>query len=161
MLDSVEQYVTSGGDYDVFATPEFSAASATVYGSLDELCDVPVVTVDMVDYAFQGLPTEMAAGTISVVVQNASAAEGHELGFAKIKDGVEMTTQQILALPDDQADAVIEQFGGGTFAEAGAQSGTTVALPPGRWIAACFLPVAGDEAHAHWQKGMFQELTVT
>ena len=80
------------------------------------------LVVSGLDYYFEGLPAEVAAGT-TVSFTNASAVEAHEL--------------VLFRLPDDETRPVEEVWptfvvGDGTLTE------------PGRYIAICFLPVGGD-----------------
>lgn len=140
-----------------------------------------VVTVTLSDYAFDGLPREVAAGT-RIAVRNASTHELHEFVAVRLADDDERPIDEVvldgeqlfeagppaavlLAPPGgDQIDAL----GDGTLAE------------PGRYVIICnipagvdpheFLSAAGegdgppdvDAAGApHSEYGMFAELLVT
>jgi len=57
-----------------------------------------------VDYGYQGVPATLEAGPTVFVIDNQSAAgESHEIGVARIADGVTETAEQILALPEEEA----------------------------------------------------------
>jgi hypothetical protein len=158
--------VTSTGDFSAFETPEFLAASEAVYGSLDDSCDVEVVELSAIDYGYEGLPSTLPAGVTSFVMSNDSeAGEAHELSLVKLSDDTELSIQELLEMPEDEAEQHIEAFGGGTFAPAGAASGTVTELTPGRWAYVCFIPVGtvGDTEGTgppHFVEGMAGELTV-
>jgi len=146
--------------------------------------DAPdTVAVELVDYAFVGLPASVPAGT-KLTVTNSSAAEMHELVAIRIPDTETRTVAELLQLPEEEADAIfgdtmpatvllaapggpqVDAVGDGTIAE------------PGRYAVVCFIPtgadpdeflaaaegsdgppeVAGGPPHA--MNGMFAELVV-
>jgi len=159
--------VTSTGDFSAFETPEFLAASESVYGSLDDACDVEVVEFRAVDYGYEGLPSTLPAGTTSFVMSNDSeAGEAHEFSLVKLSDDTELSIQELLEMPEEEAEQHIDTFAGGTFAPAGATAGTVTELTPGRWAYVCFIPVGsvGDTEGSgppHFVEGMAGELTVS
>ena len=165
MTAAIEE-VTSTGDFAAFETPEFLAASEAVYSSLDDTCDVNVVEFSAVDYDYEGIPRTLPAGPTSFVMSNDSAAgEAHEFSLVKLSDDTDLSVQELLDMPEEQADQHIETFAGGTFAPAGAAAGTVVDLTPGRWAYVCFIPVGtvGDtegNGPPHFVEGMAGELTV-
>lgn len=164
MTDAVESVATSG-DFSAMETPEFSEAQGTVYPWLGEGCDLPVVEVAGVDYAFGGVPTELEPGpTVFTLVNESAAGEAHEMGFARVNDGVELTLDELLALPMEEIEQHVE-IGGGTFAPADASSSTIINLTEGRWVYVCFIPVGsvhGEEGSGppHLAEGMVGELIV-
>jgi hypothetical protein len=100
------------------------------------------------------------------VIDNQSAAgEAHEIGVARIADGVTETVDELLALPEEEVGAKLE-FANGAFAPAGGTSGVTMDLAPGRYLYACFIPTGsiGDQEGTgapHFTAGMFGEFTVS
>jgi len=131
----------------------------------------PDVVVVGVDYAYEDLPAEIAAGsTIGLV--NDSDVEAHEL--------------VVFRLPDDETRPVEEVWP--TFEPTGPPTLVSVAAPgepgsvfvgdgtvtePGRYIAICFLPIGGDPVEIlqgdgppesddppHATEGMVAEFTV-
>jgi hypothetical protein len=106
------------------------------------------------------------AGLTVFVIDNQSAAgEAHEIGIAKIADGVTETAEQLLALPEEEAFAKIE-LASGAFAAAGGASGVSMDLAPGRYLYACFIPMGsiGDQEGTgapHFTAGMWGEFTVS
>ena len=141
------------------------------------------VEVRTVDYAFEGLPAEIEAGT-SIELRNSSAAELHELVALRLRDDEQRSIKDLLALPPDQLESLFaappalvsvappgeEGFvalGDGTIKE------------PGRYAVVCFIPTGADpQAYLdalnakpgqppqvpggapHFTSGMYQEITV-
>lgn len=106
------------------------------------------LTVGLVDYAFEGLPGEFAAGS-TVSIDNQSEAELHELVAVRLPDGEERPGEELVALPREELETlttdvavvqlqppgspdVIEAAGDGTITE------------PGRYLFACFIPTGID-----------------
>lgn len=163
MTDAVEELAATG-DFSAFESPEFLEASATVYSSLDDACDIPVVEFSAVDYEYEGVPETLAPGPTSFVMAN-DGSEAHEFVLVKLGDDVELTLEELLAMPEAESEQYIDAFAGGTFAPADATSGTMADLTPGRWVYVCFLPVGSvDGAEGtgppHFMEGMSGEFTV-
>ena len=164
LADAVEAVATTG-DFSAMESPAFASAQATVYPWLGEGCDLPVVEVAAVDYAFGGVPTELEPGpTIFTLVNESAAGEAHEMGFARVKDGVELSVDELLALPMEELEQHVE-IGGGTYAPADSTSSTVIDLTEGRWVYVCFIPVGsvhGEEGSGppHIAEGMVGELIV-
>ena len=165
-ITATVEEVTSTGDFSAFETPAFLAASETVYSSLDDTCGVNVVEFSAVDYDYEGVPETLPAGLTSFVMSNDSAAgEAHEFSLVKLSDDTDLSVEELLDMPEEQANQHIETFAGGTFAPAGATAGTVSDLTPGRWAYVCFIPVGtvGDTEGSgppHFVEGMAGELTV-
>jgi len=165
MFDATEDLATNG-DPSVFDAPDFAAAQAEVYPALAESCGYQAVTATAVDYGYQGVPATLEAGPTVFVIDNQSAAgEAHEIGVARIADGVTETVDELLALPEEEVTAKLE-FANGAFAPAGGTSGVTMDLAPGRYLYACFIPTGsiGDQEGTgapHFTAGMFGEFTVS
>jgi len=166
MTGALEGFLTSG-DFAAFETPEFSAAATVVYPGLEDACGIRNIAVSAVDYSFEGVPTTTEAGIYTFLLTNNSAAgEAHELAVVKLKDGVDMPLDELLALPEDEVDPLIDSYGSGTFATPGSSSGALVDLTPGRWIYACFIPIgsvdgAEGQGEPHFMAGMSGEIVVT
>jgi hypothetical protein len=154
------------GDFGALETPEFLGASANVYPRLEEACGIPDVETTAVDYAFDNMPSRLSAGLTTFVMTNESqAGEPHEMGIVKLRDDVDTPVADLLQMPEDELEAMIEEFGGGMFAPPGGVAGTLVDLTPGRWIYACFIPVGtvGETEGTgppHFAEGMYGEFTV-
>jgi hypothetical protein len=165
-MTAAVQEVTGTGDFSAFETPEYLAASEAVYSSLDEACDLNVVEFSAVDYGYEGVPETLPAGLTSFVMANESeAGEAHEFSLVKLSDQTERTVEELLDMPEEEANQHIETFAGGTFAPADATSGTVAELTPGRWAYVCFIPVGSvngtdGSGPPHFVAGMAGEFTV-
>ena len=106
------------------------------------------VEVTAVDFAFEGLPAEVKAGT-SITLRNTSAAELHELVALRLPDAELRPLDELLALPPAELEALFAAppalvavappgedsfvaLGDGTLAE------------PGRYVVLCFIPTGAD-----------------
>ena len=106
------------------------------------------VEVTTVDYAFEGLPTELEAGT-TIEVRNTSAAELHELVAIRLSDDERRSIEELLALPPEELEAL---FAAPPALVAVAPPGEDafVALgdgtldEPGRYAIVCFIPTGAD-----------------
>ena len=148
------------------------------------------VEVTGVEYAFQGLPTSLPAGS-ELTFTNAGA-EVHELVLLRVADDTTETLEELLAMEAEGRDPMEEglvEFIGGTplFAAPGMVAEGTLPLElEGRYVALCFIPQGvtdmsaleflgpdADPAEAppevqelagnppHLALGMIQEFTVT
>lgn len=143
-----------------------------------------VLEVHTVDYAFEGLPDSVPAGTRLALV-NDSEAELHELVAVRIPDDETRPVEELVTLPDEEIDAI---FGAGPPA-------TVLLAPPGgeqidavgdgtlgdagRYALVCFIPTGVDPQEyldappsedgppeipnagpPHVAHGMYAELTV-
>jgi hypothetical protein len=171
------------------ATTEAPATTATTEAA-EEAPDeeaVEAVEVVAVDYAFEGLPGSIPAGT-ALRLRNDSDAEVHELIAVRLPADEQRSAEELVALPEEEMGALFtgppdialvappgeEGFpvlGDGTFAEAG------------RYLLLCNIPTGADPAAAlqameeaaaapeagppqieggppHFTAGMFAELVV-
>jgi hypothetical protein len=144
-----------------------------------------VLTVTMVDFAYEGLPESVPAGT-RLAIENDSEAELHELIVFKLPDDEERSIEELIALPEEEADAVL---GGGPpaavlLAPPGGEQvdavGDGTLAEPGRYAIFCAIPtgvdpeeylnappteegppeVPGADGPPHFTHGMFADLIV-
>ena len=59
------------------------------------------------DYGFAGLP-EVAASGAELTFTNGSDVEFHEMVVLRIADGEERTLQELLELPDEESESLVE-----------------------------------------------------
>jgi len=171
IADDVELATTTArevletGNFELFETPEMGEALANADGYHYEQCDADEkLEITAVDYAFTGLPAELPAGDVFLKMTNATThGEAHEIGIAKKKDGVTETWDEILAMGEDESDALLEFVGGGFAPEEGDIGYVFLQdLQPGDYLAACFVPVGGeDDGKPHFMEGMKHEFTVS
>lgn len=107
------------------------------------------VEVTAADYAFEGVPETLAAGT-SLSLTNSSTEELHELVAFKLPEGETRSAEELFALGETEFNAIvagpptmvliappggapsIPAVGDGTLAE------------PGRYVFGCFIPQGAD-----------------
>jgi hypothetical protein len=139
--------------------------------------------VTAVDYAYEGLPDTIAAGTHISLVNATENNEAHELVAIRIPDDETRSVEELVALPAEESDAIFANVEPATVILT-APGETDVPGPvvgdgtinePGRYAVVCFLPVGGDpavvldpnaegppesDAPPHVSQGMFAEVTV-
>jgi plastocyanin len=134
------------------------------------------LTVTGVEYAFQGIPQTVRAGTV-VTFANAGK-EVHQMIAARRNDGVTASLEELLAMPEAESDMLVTILGG-PVASPGETAADTVTLDrPGTWFFVCFIPVGTTNVPAlapgatpnealmpegppHFLQGMVAEVTVT
>jgi uncharacterized cupredoxin-like copper-binding protein len=148
------------GDADSFSSDDSFAAYGRFLGQAVDSCDLPTQKITAVDYAFQGAPDSVDAGTVAFDLTNQSKDEDHEMVILRKAEGTTESWDQLLQLPDDQAETKTVYVASAQAAPG--QSSTAVAkLTPGSYAMVCFLPVGGAEDGApHFTKGMVHEFTV-
>ena len=171
VMTTAARQVLETGDFAAFDSPDFAAAQGEVDPWIFEECDFDgseEVTAE--DYAFDGLPDELDAGTTAILFTN-EGEEAHELAIMRKADGVTQTWDEILALPQEEGEALVEQVGGTFAPRNGTQGLAVVELTPGEYVAACFVPtgtsmsadgeVTEGTGVPHFMGGMVHEFTVT
>ena len=164
---------TEGGTATTEATSEATTAASG-----------ETIEVTGVDYAFEGLPETIEAGTALSFV-NGSDAEFHEMVVIAIPEGEERSVEELVALPPEESDAIFANVEPALVAVAMPGEpgmpvlGDGTISEPGRYAVVCFVPVGADpEAVAaamqsetsgppdlgdgapHATQGMWAELTV-
>jgi hypothetical protein len=120
-------------------SPEFAEAYDALIEYMRANCGFAELNVALTDYAFGGIPEEVAAGPTILTAENAGA-EVHEIVIARINDDVELTLEEILALPEEESESMVTFLGGifPVFPET--TRSTVLSLEPGRHVAICFFP---------------------
>jgi hypothetical protein len=150
----------AGGDPEAFnADATFETYTGLLGGAIDA-CEYESVAVTGIDYAYQGVPETIPAGTTAFAFTNASEEEDHMMGIIRKKDGVTLSWDELLALPEDEAEGQTE-FLGEAFAPPGGEGSALATLEPGDYAMICFIPVgSGEDGPPHFTEGMIQEFTV-
>ena len=154
--------VAATGDPSVLDDPAFEAANARIHAFDRGNCGWNVEEVAATEYAFDGLPDELPAGPTSFELAN-DGAELHELVLVRINDGVTQTAEELLALPEEEALALVTMVPGPAFAAPGDDDYVVADLEPGNYAAVCFVPVGatGDgpppDGPPHALEGMVAE----
>ena len=141
--------------------------------------DDEVLEVTAVDWAFEGVPESVEAGTRLSLVNEGD--EPHELVAFRIPDDETRPVSEIVALPEEELGpifgagepAAVILAATGTTDPPGAVVGDGTRTEAGRYAIVCFLPVGADDsvlesegppesdAPPHVSQGMFAELVVT
>lgn len=156
------------GDPSVMEQPDAVAAFDTLHAFDLENCGWGRQDVTATDYAFAGLPDELAAGPVSFELGN-DGAELHELQLFRRNDGVTEPVEELLALPEEQVMSKVTPVGSGAFAPPGESGYMVVDLAAGDYIALCFIPTGttnqdqppAPDAPPHAAHGMVAELSVS
>lgn len=140
------------------------------------------VEVNAVDFAFEGLPATIEAGT-RLSLRNAAAHELHELVAFRLPDGETRTVSDLLKLPASELGSVIGQPATVLLAPPGQEQipavGDGTLTEPGRYLVMCSIPTGVEPAAylkaaaeaggkqpqvaggpPHFTAGMLAELTV-
>jgi hypothetical protein len=153
------------GDFDsALGAPEVEAALERLHAHDLETCEWNSVAVAAADYAFQGVPSELDAGVTSFEFEN-GGTEVHEMVLFRINDGVTETVEELLALPEEEAEQKATMV-----AAAGAAPGDSeyavADLSAGSYAMLCFVPegTTSEETEGsgppHFTRGMVFELEV-
>jgi hypothetical protein len=156
-LHHLQQQLAEGDSSGLFE-PDAVAAVGTIESTVAEECGHTAVTVRAVDFNFEGVPAEIAAGLTTFVMPNETTAdEEHVMLIARVAEGQTLTPEEFVADPEGSF-AEIELLGE-TYAPAGATGGVTLDLPAGEYLLIC--PVSHDEASPpHFMLGMIAAVTV-
>jgi hypothetical protein len=160
---SMAREAITTGDTAALDGPEFQEADAAMDEYMLAECGYEQVESVGVDFAYEGIPATVPAGTTAITFTN-EGEELHEIGLARINDDVTLSVEELLALPEEQAMTMVT-FTGGAFAEPGASDTTFLGLEPGRYAAVCFIPEGTTHdtegsGPPHFALGMLAEFTV-
>lgn len=169
-----------GGNDTELADVDVSPDDATSKGSTDS----GDVSVRAVDYAFEGMPASVPAGT-RFSISNESEKELHEMVLMRINDDETRPAAELVALSPDQLDAVVSQPPAMVSLvmprsdEMINAVGDASVTAPGRYLVICSIPTGADPAAymsaaqesqdgppdvpggpPHMVNGMWAELTV-
>ncbi|HUR18524.1 MAG TPA: hypothetical protein VMZ51_06255 [Acidimicrobiales bacterium] len=158
LADSIGM-IARTGDFSAFDTPKVEAASDRAHAYELGHCGWKKVAVTAVDYAFQGISDSLPAGVTSFELAN-EGREPHEITVLRINDDVQLSAKEIVELPGEASGTKVEPVAH-DFADPGGHGAALVDLKPGRYFAACFVPVDGREGgSSHASKGMVSAFEV-
>ena len=109
------------------------------------------IAVEARDYSFENVP-DVVATRAEITLTNASGGEVHEIVLVKVADLESRTIEELLELPDEESESLVEFQGvliampgeEGSNPEAGGSSLTVT--EPGRYAMVCFIPQGADPA---------------
>lgn len=149
-VDSIVQDVRQSLDQEdrsATQTREFFQADAAVDDYVFENCELgSTQEITAVNYAFEDVPATLSAGQVGIRLDN-QGTEVHEAVIFRINDDVEMSIEELLELPEEEAEAMAE-FRAVAFAGPGSTGSAVVDLKAGRYALVCFIPVGTTSMEA-------------
>lgn len=129
-------------------------------------CDVASIEVTAIDYVYDADLEGLEPGMVAFDFSN-EGTEFHEMALIRINDGVDATIQELLELPDEEAEQQTT-FMGISFAAPGTGSTMFADLEEGRYVFICFIPTGSTSLEAaetaegppHFTQGMVKEFEV-
>ena len=159
------------GDASEFSSDETFATYTELTDAAADPCEWQSQAVTAVDYAFEGIPASLTAGTYSFELTN-QGQEQHEMIVFRKADGVTQSIEEIVELPEEESESLVE-FAGAGFAPPGESSSALIELEAGEYGVVCFIPVGttadasmeeveegGESGPPHFTQGMLAEFTV-
>jgi hypothetical protein len=120
--------------------------------------EVHKVEIEAKEYSYS-MPKTVTGGMVEFTLKN-TGKELHIAALAKIDDGKTFAdAAKDLQSATPPADPASEELGGIASTSPGGASNVTLALEPGNYYFACFIPAADGAPHV--AKGMVQPFTVT
>jgi hypothetical protein len=166
LVTAIEATARSG-DVSVFEDAKVVEAEGVVHAFDLANCGWATVDVTTVDYEFEDLPASIGAGPTSFEISN-EGTDVHEIVLMRKNDGVTLTAEELLALPEEEAMSKATFIGVGGPTVPGSTDYVVADLEAGNYVALCFLPVGmkamdgpPPEGPPHFMEGMVAELTVT
>jgi hypothetical protein len=130
-------------------------------GDSTPTAQIPSVTVSAKDFSFDGVPDTMpSSGLLSITLKN-DGEQPHQMNIARLNDGV--TQDQLnkaMQSNPDSALGLITFTGGPNIVDPGKSQTVTADMPPGNYVAICFLNDVKDPAKIHAAEGMMKYFTV-
>jgi hypothetical protein len=165
LADAIEEMTPAMTDLEAGDATAFNADATleTYLGLVSqavETCELDTVAVSGVDYAFEGVPATIEAGTVAFEFTNESDAEEHQMIVFRKPEGDTRPAEELLN------DPALEETGPGEFVAAafgppGAEGAALAELEAGDYMMVCFLPVGGTEGNPpHFTQGMVAEFSV-
>lgn len=164
--------LVAAGDEGPGPSDEYLASLDEVHKWMADNCGWTSLESTATEYAFSGIPTTVKAGPAVIALKN-DGKEVHELNLVRINDGVTESVEDLIKLPEEEANAKITPAGQ-AFAVPGTTGYSAANLTPGRYAAVCFIPEGttpenmdavqsgeAEEATPHALLGMHSEFTVS
>jgi hypothetical protein len=169
MADALLEPVANLDQEGFFAATEsesFLADSAVVDEFIGNECGFNAIEVTAIDYGYDADLDAVAAGTTAFDFTN-DGTELHEMVLIRVNDDTTETVQELLELPEEEAQTKTS-FIGVAFAAPGEGSNMYADLEPGEYFIVCFIPtgttsfedIETAEGPPHFVEGMVQEFSV-
>lgn len=155
------EVVKAGGDLTERGTPEVRAAASRAHAFDLAGCGWSQVHTTGVEFAFEGFPGTVPAGVVSFELKNKGDFD-HVLELYRVNGEVTAPARELLSggVPTKEDLAKLTDLGS-SFAREGEKGWVVRDLGPGRYLAACLIPLGGSPPATHASKGMLAEFTVT
>ena len=146
---------------DAMSSEDYVEASDRIGDAVLDDCDVEeTVEVSGVDFAFDGIPTELPAGRSAITFTNESdAGEPHEMVVVRRNEGTTEPVMDLLVLAPEELFSKVTPTGLVFVEHADESAVTLLDLEPGQYVVVCMIPVGGEGA-PHAMEGMTAEFTV-
>lgn len=134
-------------------------AACDVFGGGTSTGGIPSVTIGAKDFSFD-MPDTAPTGLVSLTINN-TGKQPHQANIARLNDGV--TRQQVeeaLKNNPDSALPLLTFVGGPNTIDPGKSQTVVVDMPPGNYVALCFVPDPSKEGKPHLADGMVKFFTV-
>ena len=164
-LETIADGFESDGE-GFFGSPPFNEAFAEVGGIAADECADEQYDVTTVDYAFEGIPEQVAPGVVGFNITN-EGTEFHELLLFRKNADTAQSFDEIFAMEQEEAQALVTEVGASFMAPGASAGGLYDMTEPGEYAAVCFIPVGTVDIEAevdgppHFTQGMKAEFTVT
>jgi uncharacterized cupredoxin-like copper-binding protein len=121
---------------------------------------IPSVTIGAKDMSFDMPESMPASGLLSITIDN-QGQQPHQTNIARLNDGVtqDQFTNALKTNPN-QALGMATFVGGPNTIDPGKSQTVVVDMPPGNYVAICFLNDTNDPAKTHADEGMIKYFTV-
>lgn len=161
VADGLGDVVSAGGDLTRRSTPAVRSATARAHSFDLSSCGWKPLDTVAVEFAFQGIPETVAAGVVSFEVTNEGTFD-HVLELYRLKDATTASGRELLSkrAPTREDLAQLTDLGS-AFAREGEKGYVVRDLEPGRYVAACLIPLNTSPPSTHASRGMLTEFTVT
>jgi hypothetical protein len=169
MADALLEPVANFDEEGLFAATEsedFAEDSAVVDEYIGGECGFATVDVIAVNYAFEADFDAVDEGMTAFGFTN-NGSEMHEMVLMKVSDDTTETIEELLELPEEEAEEKTT-FMGVSFAAPGEESTMYAELEAGRYAVICFIPTGVTsfeefetaDGPPHFVHGMIEEFTV-
>ena len=153
--------IACGDDDDSLPATATSAPAATNTPAPAEV-SATSIEVRAVDYAFEGVPEKVAAGTAFTLV-NESTEEVHEIVAIRIiSDSETRSVAELVQLPDEELEGIVAEMPAMVIVAPPGEEGMAVLgdgtlSEPGRYGLLCFIPTGADPEAVMEAEGEFPE----
>lgn len=153
----------SSNDPSMLDGPEFQRTDQEIDEYMLAECGYEELEATGVDYEYEGIPDTVQGGTVAITFHN-EGEELHEIGLARINEGVTQSVEELLAMPEDQLLTMVTPIGA-AFAMPGESDTVFMEMDAGRYAAVCFVPQGTTHdmegsGPPHAMLGMVTEFTV-